>query len=64
MFTLKDIEALAVPENSKMIIIRERHGEELPKDLKAEIAKQIKKATRLPVVFIPDGVEVKARCDE
>jgi len=60
MFTLKDIEMLQVPQDTKMIIIREVAGEEMDLDIKTEIAKQIKKATKLPVVFIPYGVGVRA----
>ena len=64
MFTLKDIQALEVPENTKMIIIRERPGEEMAKELKVEIEKQFKKALKLPVVFIPYGVGVRASAED
>lgn len=58
MFTLKDIEMLPVPEGTKMVIIRERKGEELDNEMKQIITKQIKKALKLPVLFLPYGPDV------
>ena len=58
MFTLKDIEMLPVPEGTKMVIIRERKGEELDSEMKQIIAKQVKKALKLPVLFLPYGPDV------
>jgi len=57
MFTLKDIEMLEVPENTKMIIIREHKGD-LDAEMKQILAKQVKKALKLPVLFLPYGPDV------
>ena len=58
MFTLKDIEMLPVPEGTRMIIIREHRGEELDAEMKQILAKQVKKALKLPVLFLPYGPDV------
>lgn len=58
MFTLKDIEMLPVPEGTRMIIIREHRGEELDAEMKQILAKQVKKALKLPVLFLPYGSDI------
>ena len=59
MFTLDDIKVLTKVEGAAAVLVYER-GAEIPEDLKKEFEKQIKKATKLPVIFVPNGVgEVK-----
>lgn len=64
MFTLKDIEMLPVPPNTKMIIVRDHVDDPLDKESKQIISKQVKKALKLPVIFVSDGIEVTAYGDD
>ena len=63
MFTLNDIKPLVLKEGAKAVLIK-INTNDIDYDTSKLIANQIKKATKLPVVFIPDGVEVEVQYDE
>ena len=58
MFTLEDIKPLVQVEGAKAVLIK-INTNEIDYDTSKLIANQIKKATKLPVVFIPNGVDVE-----
>lgn len=58
MFTLKDIEMLEVPADTKLIIVRGHPGLDMDKDMIQAFMKQVKKALKLPVVYAEEGIEV------
>ena len=58
MFTLKDIEMLEVPADTKLIIVRGHPGLDMDKDMIQAFMKQVKKALKLPVVYTEEGIEV------
>ena len=45
-------------EGAKAVVIKERKGAEMYTEAKKIVEKQIKKATKLPVVWIPYGTEI------
>jgi len=58
MFRLEDISPLVMVEGAKAVVIKERKGAEMDAEAKKIAEKQIKKATKLPVVWVLDGTEV------
>lgn len=58
MFTLKDIEMLEVPADTKVILVRGRPDLDMDHESIQLFMKQVKKALKLPVVFIEEGIEV------
>lgn len=58
MFTIKDIEMLEVPADTKMILVRGRPDLDMDLEMIHAFVKQVKKALKMPVVFVPDGLEV------
>lgn len=58
MFTLDDIKPLVQVEGACAVLVR-IDTNEIDFDTSKLIAKQIKKATKLPVVLIPRGVDVE-----
>lgn len=58
MFTLNDIAPLVMVDGAKAVIIKEHKGAEMDEEAKKIVEKQIKKATKLPVVWLPHGVDV------
>ena len=64
MYTLEDIKPLVMVEGAKMVMVRERRGNEMPAELKNEFAKQIRKATKLPVIFVPEDIEISVSTEE
>ena len=64
MYTLEDIKPLVMVEGAKAVMVREKRENRMPDDLKNEFAKQIRKATKLPVIFVPEDVEVTVSAEE
>lgn len=64
MFTINDIKPLVMVDGAKAVIIKEATKDELDIELKKIIEKQIKKATKLPVIWIPAGVEIEVSQDD
>lgn len=61
MFTLDDIKPLVLKDGATAILIKERAGQGLDPEMKKTVSAQLKKATKLPVVFIPDNVNVEVQ---
>lgn len=59
MFTLKDIEMLEVPADTKMIVVRGRPDLDMDVESIKLFLKQVKKALKLPTVFLPDGMDIE-----
>jgi hypothetical protein len=59
MFTLKDIEMLEVPADTKMIVVRGRPDLDMDTESIKLFLKQVKKALKLPTVFLPDGMDIE-----
>ena len=59
MFTLKDIEMLEVPADTKMIVVRGRPDLDMDTESIKLFLKQVKKALKLPTVFLPDGMNIE-----
>ena len=55
MFTIDDIKVLAKTEGATAILVTERAP--IPEDIKKEFEKQVKKATKLPVIYVPNEIE-------
>ena len=64
MFSLNDIKSLVVKDGAKLVIIKERPGCELDEEAKKIVEKQIKKATKLSVVWIPEGVDISVSYED
>lgn len=58
MFTLKDIEMLEVPADTKMIVVRGRPDLDMDGESIQLFMKQVKKALKLPVVYAEEGLEI------
>ena len=56
MFTIDDIRPLVKIPGANAILIQDH--EEIDLDIKYELAKQLKKALKLPVIFVAPGVEI------
>ena len=61
MFTLNDIKPLVMVEGAKAVIVKvnSNDAELMDESLRKNIGNQIKKATKLPVIFIPNGMDVE-----
>lgn len=61
MFTLNDIKPLVMVEGAKAVIVKinSNDAELMDESLRKNIGNQIKKATKLPVIFIPPGMDVE-----
>ena len=61
MFTLNDIKPLVIEEGAKAVVIKINSNdvELMDESLRKYISSQIKKATKLPVIFIPNGVDIE-----
>lgn len=58
MFTLEDIKPLVRVEGACAVLVN-INTEEIDPEMAKIIANQIKKATKLPVICIPHGVEIE-----
>jgi len=56
MFTLNDIKPLVKVDGAVAILVRDNG--ETPADIKKEFGKQLFKATKMPVFFVGDGVQI------
>ena len=59
MFTLEDIKMLEVPANTKMIVVRGRQDLDMDTETIQLFLKQVKKALKLPTVFLPEGMDTE-----
>lgn len=61
MFTLNDIKPLVMVEGAKAVIVKvnSNDAELMDESLRKNIGNQIKKATKLPVIFIPNGIDIE-----
>lgn len=59
MFTLEDIKMLEVPANTKMIVVRGRQDLDMDTETIQLFLKQVKKALKLPTVFLPEGMDIE-----
>lgn len=59
MFTLKDIEMLEVPADTKMIVVRGRQDLDMDTETIQLFLKQVKKALKLPTIFLPEGMDIE-----
>ena len=61
MFTLNDIKPLVMVEGAKAVIIKinSNDAELMDENLRKNIGNQIKKATKLPVIFVPNGIDIE-----
>ena len=61
MFTLNDIKPLVMVEGAKAVIVKinSNDAELMDESLRKNISNQIKKATKLPVIFIPNGIDIE-----
>ncbi len=63
MFTIEDIKPLVKVEGAAAVLIKIPTGYNLDPEMKKIISTQIKKATKLPVVFIPAEFTVEVTTD-
>ena len=61
MFTLNDIKPLVMVEGAKAVIVKvnSNDAELMDESLRKNIGNQIKKATKLPVIFVPNGIDIE-----
>ena len=61
MFTLNDIKPLVMVEGAKAVIVKinSNDAELMDENLRKNIGNQIKKATKLPVIFVPNGIDIE-----
>ena len=61
MFTLNDIKPLVMVDGAKAVIVKinSNDAELMDESLRKNIGNQIKKATKLPVIFIPNGIDIE-----
>ena len=63
MFTLKDIAPLVMVDGAKAVIIREHKDANIDAETKKIVATQVKKAVKLPVIWMPYEVDVEVSYD-
>lgn len=63
MFTLEDIKPLVQVEGARAVLVK-IDTNEIDFETRKLISNQIKKATKLPVICIPQGVEIEMITEE
>ena len=58
MFTLDDIKPLVKVDGAVAVLVRD--NSETAEDIREAFGKQLFKATKLPVFFVKDGIEVSS----
>ena len=64
MFTLDDIKPLVLVPGAKAVIIKKKPGLEIDDEMAVIIEKQIKKATKLPVIWVPYNLDITSTVEE
>jgi hypothetical protein len=58
MFTINDIKPLVKIPGANAVLIQLPKDEVIEPEILAELEKQVKKVTKLPVIFIPRGTKI------